>query len=157
MAEPDSKAKEPDAKPPTAEDLKKLQSTYDQKLAAKDKELEQLKAGKKKGDPAVEDDLAVQEAAAKLTKEREDFETGKVTWNRARIAAEYGVPVEELKDFTDVRDMELYAIKKKGAAKVGAGAKPGADREPGQAGSVVSPNDRLRSGLEKRFKTLFPA
>lgn len=153
--------KEPEPKAPTAEDLRALQSVYDKKLADKDKELATLRAGSKpvaKSEPAVDDDLSTNAEATKLAAERAEFDQAKVTWHRVRIAAEYSLDAKELAEMSDPRDMELYAIKKTRASdKTGGGAaKVGLDREPGQAGAAQAAQDRLRSGLETRFKKLFP-
>lgn len=143
--------KEPEPKAPTAEDVKKLQSTYDKQLAAKDKELSELKAASKRGDPAVVDDIAVQEAATKLATEKADFDKAKVTWHRERIAAEYKMDIKELEAMDDPRDMELFALKKN-PPKAGSGGRTGADREPDQTRDGLSYHDRMRAGIEARLK-----
>lgn len=136
---------------PTIEDLKKLQSEYDKKLAARDKELADLK-GRPGGKAIVEDDFAVREAEEKLAKERGEFETQKVAWHRDRISSEYKIDPKELEKMTDPRDMELYAIKKTTPKSPKSG--PGADREPSQTGGFGNAQDRLRSGLETRLKKM---
>ena len=153
---PDAKpATEP--KPPTADDLKQLQSTYDKKLAAKDAEIASLRGAGAKADPAVVDDLALAEKQSALAKERGDFETTRVAWHRERIAADYKLPeadVKELAKLTDPRDMELFALKKTRPAP--GATKPGADREPSQTPNAISGHDRMAKGIGDRLTRLFP-
>ena len=159
MADPekDSDGKDPHDKAPTAEDIKKLQSVMDKQLAAKDKELAELKAKVAGAKPAVEDDLGLKEKSEALVKEQEEFKKAKVAWHRDRVSAEYGLKSPEdkkaLDGMDDPRDMELYALKK--TKIVQNPNRSGADREPTQTGTGASYQDRMRSGLETRFKKLF--
>ena len=67
-------------KQPTADDIKALQSTYDRAMAAKDKEIAELKKAGSKS--VVEDDISHDEAskarADALAKERQALESDKV-------------------------------------------------------------------------------
>lgn len=142
-------------KAPTAEDIRALQSTYDRKLADKDKEIAELRRSPKTG--AVDDDIAVREKETALAKEREDFETRRVAWERERVIAEYRLTdadKKELDKMTDPHLMELYALKKVVAAtKTNSGAQ--GDREPRQTPTGATPSERMRIGLEQAFKKFY--
>ena len=146
-------------KQPTADDIKALQSTYDRAMAAKDKEIAELKKAGSKS--VVEDDISKDEEskarADALAKERQALDSDKVAWYRVKTVSDYRLGEADRKEIdklTDPRDMELYALRKVAATAPKSGA--GADREPGQTLQGQSASERLRSGLEARFKKLYP-
>lgn len=155
MPEPEAKA--PPA--PTADDLKALQSTYDKKLSDKDKEIAELRKVATKADPAVVDDLALNEKREAFTKEMDEFKQTKVAWHRERVLAEYGLveaDAKELAKLEDPRDMELYALKKTRPAPADRKQGAGHDREPSQTPAAASGAERMRAGLEQRFSKFYP-
>lgn len=158
---------QPEVKTVTPEQLVELQSKYDKRIAnlekqitAKDEavssleaELDGFKSSGSKTDPElVEMKKTLKQRELQLERERKQIETEKLTLSAQRIATEYSIDAEDLKDFKTPLEMENYALKTFIAKQKSSKPAPPADKFDRSGNSGTPPSTESYEALEAEAK-----
>lgn len=148
----------------TSEQLIELQSKFDKRIANLEKqlsikesaladveaELDGLKSSSNKTDPEiVELKKTLRQRELQLERERKQLDADKHSLAVEKIAKEYGVDVDELKDFKSPLEMENYALKATWNKSKTQKPSPPADRSDRQTGSPSNYSESLKALAEK--------